>query len=70
EEEELKIRRIIGHKWTGKELCFRVEWEDDDETWEPLSNVENCIAVDIYLAHHQLTEPLQLSKQRYSMENL
>ncbi|KAE9400095.1 hypothetical protein BT96DRAFT_938973 [Gymnopus androsaceus JB14] len=70
EEEELKIRRIIGHKCTGKELCFQVEWEDDDETWEPLSNVENCIAVDIYLAHHQLTEPLQLSKQQYSMKNL
>ncbi|KAJ3883974.1 hypothetical protein GG344DRAFT_84827, partial [Lentinula edodes] len=43
-EEETKIRRITGHKWIGRGLRLLVEWDDDDITWEPFSNVENCLA--------------------------
>lgn len=64
-DEETVIRKINGHRWYGKALKFEVIWEDDDITWEALANVNNCSALDIYLQHHALSDPLKLSKKVY-----
>ncbi|KAJ3803904.1 hypothetical protein F5876DRAFT_71065 [Lentinula aff. lateritia] len=67
-EEETKIRRITGHKWIGRGLRLLVEWDDDDITWEPFSNVENCLAVDIYLEHHAVADQSELPRKMYRFE--
>ncbi|KAJ6616800.1 hypothetical protein B0H10DRAFT_2035786, partial [Mycena sp. CBHHK59/15] len=40
-------------------------WTDDDVTWEPLSNVNDCQAMDTYLAHRDLSDPVKLPKRKY-----
>ncbi|KAJ4492135.1 hypothetical protein C8J55DRAFT_556533 [Lentinula edodes] len=67
-EEEMKIRRITGHKWIGRGLRLLVEWDDDDITWEPFSNVENYLAVDIYLEHHAVADQSELPRKMYRFE--
>ncbi|KAF8824656.1 hypothetical protein HHX47_DHR8000193 [Lentinula edodes] len=62
---ETAIRLILGHKWIGRGLKFMVEWVDDDVTWESLSNIKDCVALDDYLVHHGLAEPSKLSKKMY-----
>lgn len=70
-EPETVITNISGHTWGGKgrkkSLSFRVEWEDNTITWEPLSKIDDCISLDVYLRHHGLTDPLKLSKSPYLM---
>ncbi|KAJ3910804.1 hypothetical protein F5877DRAFT_73655, partial [Lentinula edodes] len=60
---ETAIQLILGHKWIGRGLKFMVEWVDDDVTWESLSNIKDCVALDDYLVHHGLAEPSKLSKK-------
>ncbi|KAJ3860905.1 hypothetical protein EV359DRAFT_84860 [Lentinula novae-zelandiae] len=67
-EEETKIRRITGHKWIGRGLRLLVEWDDDDITWELFCNVENCLAVDIYLEHHAVADQSELPRKMYRFE--
>ncbi|KAJ3870419.1 hypothetical protein F5051DRAFT_447752 [Lentinula edodes] len=62
---ETAIQLILGHKWIGRGLKFMVEWVDDDVTWESLSNIKDCVALDDYLVHHGLAEPSKLSKKMY-----
>ena len=72
-EPETVITTISGHTWSGKKgkkgrtVSFRVEWEDNTVTWEPLRKIDDCIALDVYLRHHGLTDPLKLSKNAYPM---
>ncbi|KAJ7141095.1 hypothetical protein C8R44DRAFT_974712 [Mycena epipterygia] len=47
---------------------FQVLWSDGDSTWEPLSNVNNCEAMDVYLAHRNVTDPIHLSKRKYLID--
>ncbi|KAJ4492362.1 hypothetical protein C8R41DRAFT_951438 [Lentinula lateritia] len=62
---ETAIWLILGHKWIGRGLKFMVEWVDNDVTWESLSNIKDCVALDDYLVHHGLAEPSKLSKKMY-----
>lgn len=67
-EEETKIRRITGHKWIGRGLRLLVEWDDDNIIWEPFSDIENCLAVDIYLEHHTVANQSELPRKMYRFE--
>ncbi|KAJ3899731.1 hypothetical protein F5879DRAFT_926027 [Lentinula edodes] len=67
-EEETKIRRITGHKWIGRGVRFLVEWDNDNITWEPFSDIENCLTVDIYLEHHTVANQSELPRKMYRFE--
>ncbi|KAJ7927408.1 hypothetical protein B0H13DRAFT_1971212 [Mycena leptocephala] len=59
DQEETEIRSFNGHRWEKRRnLEFQVVWTDGDVTWEPLSNVNDCLAMEQYLAHHDLDDPL------------
>ncbi|KAJ6616052.1 hypothetical protein B0H10DRAFT_2219791 [Mycena sp. CBHHK59/15] len=47
-------------------LEFQVVWTDGDVTWEPLSAVNDCAAMDDYLAHHDVDDPICLPKRKGS----
>lgn len=65
DEEETAIESFNGHRWESRRnLEFQVVWTDGDVTWEPLSNVNDCAAMEEYLAHHDLDDPLLLSKRK------
>ncbi|KAJ7802820.1 hypothetical protein B0H14DRAFT_2890821 [Mycena olivaceomarginata] len=63
-EGETEVARFNGHRWAGRNLMFQVVFMDGDVTWEPLSNVEDCAAMDSYLAHCKVTNPLRLPKRQ------
>jgi hypothetical protein len=48
-------------------LEFQVVWADSDLTWEPLSNGNDCAAMEEYLAHRDVDDPLMLSKRKFSL---
>lgn len=60
---ETGVEAIDAHSWDGKKLHFQVKWADGDTTWEPLSTVNDCIALDQYLALHGVDEPEQLGNR-------
>ncbi|KAJ7598287.1 hypothetical protein C8J56DRAFT_1091505 [Mycena floridula] len=64
--EETGITLINGHRWVKnrRNVEFQVLWTDEDVTWEPLSNVDDCAAMDTYLALHDLTDSLLLPKRK------
>jgi hypothetical protein len=63
---ETRIVTINGHQWEARRnLQFQVVWTDGDITWEPFSNVNDCAALDDYLAHRDIDDPLLLSKRKY-----
>jgi hypothetical protein len=41
-----------------------VVWTDSDVTWEPLANVNDCAAMDEYLAHCDVDDPIRLPKRK------
>jgi hypothetical protein len=48
---EANAERIVAHKGHGKHLLFRVRWvgyTSKDDTWEPITNVRDCIAFEDY----------------------
>ncbi|KAF8129146.1 hypothetical protein K438DRAFT_1999969 [Mycena galopus ATCC 62051] len=45
---ETEISSISGHRWQAGNVEFQVLWNNDDVTWEPLSNVNDCAAMDDY----------------------
>jgi hypothetical protein len=62
-EEETGVDEIDSHKWKGRKLVFHVKWSDGDDTWEPLSQVNECIALETYLALQGVKEPTDLKRQ-------
>ncbi|KAJ7765456.1 hypothetical protein DFH07DRAFT_770164 [Mycena maculata] len=66
EQEETEIGRFNGHRWEARRnLQFQVVWTDGDVTWEPLSSVNDCAAMEDYLAHRDVDDPLLLSKRKF-----
>ena len=40
-----KVERILDHKQSGRGLKYLIKWEgysDDENTWEPVSNLKDC----------------------------
>ncbi|KAF8172588.1 hypothetical protein K438DRAFT_1772629 [Mycena galopus ATCC 62051] len=65
-EEETEIDSFNGHRWESRRILqFQVLWKDGDVTWEPLSNVNDCAAMENYLAHRDVDDPLRLSKRKF-----
>ncbi|KAJ6605621.1 hypothetical protein B0H10DRAFT_1719223, partial [Mycena sp. CBHHK59/15] len=58
---EWAVDRILSH-YAGPEIIaallhndhFQVVWTDNDITWEPLANVNDCAEMDVYLAHRSV----------------
>ncbi|KAJ7580463.1 hypothetical protein C8J56DRAFT_1103512 [Mycena floridula] len=69
--DETEVTTFNGHQWVQnrRNLEFQVLWSDKDITWEPLSNVNDCSAMDDYLERHDLSDPLLLSKQKYLIDS-
>ncbi|KAJ7057030.1 hypothetical protein C8F01DRAFT_1153137 [Mycena amicta] len=64
EGDELAIVSFNGHRWVKGNVELQVIWTDEDVTWEPLANVNDCAAMDDYLAYRSVADPLQLGKRR------
>ncbi|KAJ7813491.1 hypothetical protein B0H13DRAFT_1925395 [Mycena leptocephala] len=68
DQEETGIASFNGHQWESRRnLEFQVVWTDRDVTWEPFSNVNDCLAMEEYLAHRDVDDPLSLllSKRKF-----
>ncbi|KAJ7724727.1 hypothetical protein DFH07DRAFT_783203 [Mycena maculata] len=66
EQEETEIGRFNGHRWEAhRNLQAQVVWTDGDVTWEPLSSVNDCAAMEDYLVHRDVDDPLLLSKRKF-----
>ncbi|KAJ7216084.1 hypothetical protein GGX14DRAFT_562523 [Mycena pura] len=64
--EETGIVSFNGHRWESRRnLEFQVVWTDGDVTWEALSNVNDCAAMEEYLAHRDIDDPLRLSRRKF-----
>lgn len=51
-EQEWKVERIVDEKGRGARQRFLVKWDgysDNDNTWEPLKNVEDTVAYDDWI---------------------
>ncbi|CAK5283406.1 unnamed protein product [Mycena citricolor] len=69
DEEETGIVAVNGHRWfKRKHLQLLILWNDDDATWEPLSNVDDCTAMDEYLQRHSLEDPLLLPRRKFLID--
>ncbi|KAJ7753599.1 hypothetical protein DFH07DRAFT_960070 [Mycena maculata] len=67
--EETGIKGLNRHRWaSGRHLEFQVVWTDGDVTWEPLSSVNDCTAMDEYLAHHDIDDPILLPKRKFLID--
>ncbi|KAJ7876711.1 hypothetical protein B0H14DRAFT_3787481 [Mycena olivaceomarginata] len=65
-EEETGIVSFNGHRWESRRnLEFQVVWTDGDVTWEALSNINDCAAMEEYLAHRDIDDPLRLSRRKF-----
>ncbi|KAJ7477417.1 hypothetical protein FB451DRAFT_1032942, partial [Mycena latifolia] len=66
---ETGIQTINGHRWAARrKLEFQVVWTDGDVTWEPLSTVNDCAAMDDYLAHRDVDDPICLPKRKFLID--
>ncbi|KAJ7788153.1 hypothetical protein B0H14DRAFT_2628540 [Mycena olivaceomarginata] len=66
DEGETEIDSFNGHRWEARRnLQFQVIWTDGDITWESLANVNDCVAMEDYLAHRDVDDPLLLPKRKY-----
>ncbi|KAJ7794226.1 hypothetical protein B0H14DRAFT_2622064 [Mycena olivaceomarginata] len=66
DEGETEIDSFNGHRWEARRnLQFQVIWTDSDVTWESLANVNDCAAMEDYLAHRDVDDPLLLPKRKY-----
>jgi ribosomal protein L12E/L44/L45/RPP1/RPP2 len=69
DQEETGIVSFNGHRWEKRRnLEFQVVWTDCDVTWEPLANVNDCVAMEEYLAYHDLDDPLLLSRHKFLID--
>jgi hypothetical protein len=60
---EWVVEEITAHDWAPN-LVFKVKWSYGDATWEPLSGVNELLALDQYLELHGVTRPRDLPKTR------
>jgi hypothetical protein len=60
---EQEVSGIDDHRWNGKTLKFQVQWTDGGTTWELLRTVDNCAALDDYLALKGVKEPSEPPKE-------
>jgi hypothetical protein len=66
DEGETEIDSFNGHRWEARRnLQFQVIWTDGDVTWKSLANVNDCAAMEDYLAHRDVDDPLLLPKHKY-----
>ncbi|KAJ7655414.1 hypothetical protein B0H17DRAFT_1146460 [Mycena rosella] len=66
DEKETGIQSFNGHRWESqRNLELQVVWTDGDVTWELLANVNDCAAMEEYLAHRDIDDPLLLSKRKF-----
>lgn len=50
DETEYVIEKIVNQRTNRKRLQYQVKWENfDDLTWEPAENLEETIALEVYL---------------------
>jgi hypothetical protein len=69
DQEETGIISFNGHRWESRRnLQFQVVWRDRDVTWEPLFNVNDCAAMEGYLTHRDVDDPLRLSKRKFLID--
>ncbi|KAJ7867071.1 hypothetical protein B0H13DRAFT_2281267 [Mycena leptocephala] len=69
DQEETGIISFNGHRWESRRnLQSQVVWRDGDVTWEPLFNVNDCAAMEGYLAHRDVDDPLRLSKRKFLID--
>ncbi|KAF5344477.1 hypothetical protein D9758_014144 [Tetrapyrgos nigripes] len=59
-EKECIIAGILRHQWSWSELMFEVAWEDGDVTWQDLTSVDDCLALDEYLKKQGVEKPSDL----------
>jgi hypothetical protein len=60
------VASINGHRWyQRRELQFQVLWTDNHVTWKELSNVNDCAALEDYLIHLNVEDPVLLPKHKY-----
>jgi hypothetical protein len=62
-DEEDVVREIDGHRWKRGKVEFHVVWEDGDREWRPIRSVEDCVALDTYLALQGVKEVKYLDKK-------
>ncbi|KZV83982.1 hypothetical protein EXIGLDRAFT_624945 [Exidia glandulosa HHB12029] len=60
-EGETLVEDLLDHMWTPR-LMFQVKWADGDITWAPLSVCSKLVALDRYLALHNVSRPSDLPK--------
>lgn len=60
---EFFVDKIIDHNWVKGKLELRVLWELGDNTWEPLEECKDLIALDDYLELQGVDKPAKLTKR-------
>jgi len=62
EDEEWYVDAIIGHTWQGRKIRFNVQWSLGDTTWEPYEHCKDLVALDEYLALHDVSDWRKLAR--------
>ncbi|KZV91216.1 hypothetical protein EXIGLDRAFT_578259, partial [Exidia glandulosa HHB12029] len=62
-EGETVVEDIVDHMWMPR-LMLQVKWADGDITWETLQTCSKLVALDRYLALHNVTKPSELPRAR------
>ncbi|KAJ7191334.1 hypothetical protein GGX14DRAFT_407272 [Mycena pura] len=65
---EATMRLRVSRRRPGP-VELRVIWMGGDITWERLSNVNDCAAMEKYLVHHDLDDPLLLFRRKFLLNN-
>ena len=62
EDEEWYVDAIVGHTWQGRRIKFNVQWSLGDTTWEPYEHCKDLVALDDYLALHDVSDWRRLAR--------
>ncbi|KAH8113700.1 hypothetical protein DFH11DRAFT_1471029, partial [Phellopilus nigrolimitatus] len=60
DDKEWVVESIVDHDWRDRALYLKIHWSLGDESWEPLEECEELVALDEYLALHGVDRPAQL----------
>ena len=63
EDEEWYVDAIIGHAWQGRRIKFHIQWSLGDTTWEPYEHCKDLVALDDYLALHNVSDWRKLARR-------
>ena len=63
-DEETGVDSIDGHRWNGTKLQFHIKWIDSTDSWESPRTVNECAALDDYLALHGVGQPDALPRPK------